>query len=127
MQATPIQISNRANPEPRGRLEDLARHLAEVHANVHKSPKPWVLQLKRLRTWEEKLVFYADKLVEGHAIVTTQERLKALRMRYQPDEDLFGRCETPLHEMEIEICTRLGLNPLDLIDRLARMINFRSL
>lgn len=55
MQLTPIQISDRANPEPAGRLEELAHHLAEIHTGVYKSPKPWVLLLKHLRIWEEKL------------------------------------------------------------------------
>ncbi len=55
MQVTPIQISEQANPESRGRLEELAHHLAEIHTGVHKSPKPWVLLTKHLRTWEETL------------------------------------------------------------------------
>ena len=52
MQATPIQISDRANPEPRGRLEELARHLAETHTGIQKSSRPWVLLVKHLPTWE---------------------------------------------------------------------------
>ena len=55
MQVTPIQISEQANPEPGGRLEELAHHLAEIHTGVHKSPKPWVLLTKHLRRWEDTL------------------------------------------------------------------------
>ena len=55
MQVTPIQISEQANPEPRERLEELAHQLAEIHTGVHKSPKPWGLLTKHLRTWEETL------------------------------------------------------------------------
>ena len=55
MQVTPFQTSDRANPEPRARLEELAHQLAEIHTGVRKSPKPWILLEKHLRTWEEKL------------------------------------------------------------------------
>jgi cyclic beta-1,2-glucan synthetase len=55
MQVTPIQTSERANPEPEGRLVELAHHLAEIHTSVYKSPKQWVLLTKHLRTWEETL------------------------------------------------------------------------
>ena len=53
MQDTPIQTSEHANPEPVGRLQELAHHLAEIHTGVQKSPKPSVLLTKHLRIWEE--------------------------------------------------------------------------
>ena len=55
MQVTPVQTSERANPEPGGRLEQLAHQLAENHTEVDKSSKQRNLLLKHLRTWKETL------------------------------------------------------------------------
>lgn len=48
-------------------------------ANVHKEefiPK----------TWEEKIVFYADKRLKGDKIVSVEERFEDARKRYNKDE-----------------------------------------
>jgi putative nucleotidyltransferase with HDIG domain len=75
-------------------------------------------------TWEEKLVYYADKLAEGGNIVTTGERLKALKLRYSQENDQMDQYAIPLQALEQSICARLGLNPLELIERLARTVRF---
>ena len=55
MQATPIQTSEQAIPEPERRLEQLAYQLAENHTVVNNGPASQNLLLKRLRTWEDTL------------------------------------------------------------------------
>ncbi len=69
----------------------------------------------RPTNWEEKLVYYADKVVEGNAIVGVQERLNALCGRYPQDAARIRACLPLVLELEQEICSRLGVAPADLI------------
>ncbi len=55
MPVIPTQTSERADPEPEGRLEQLVYRLAEKHAGAGKSPRQWNLLLKHLHTWKETL------------------------------------------------------------------------
>ncbi len=41
--------------------------------------------IKQPRTYEEKIVFYADKRVEGNKIVSLEERFSDLKKRYNID------------------------------------------
>jgi putative nucleotidyltransferase with HDIG domain len=96
-------------------LAEIARrHMLDTLLDPHNTP----------RTWEEKLVYYADKLAEGGNIVTTGERLQALKLRYAQENDLMDQYAIPLQALEQSICARLGLNPLELIDRLAKAVRF---
>ncbi len=67
------------------------------------------------RTWEEKIVNYADKLSEGNTIVAMDERLEALQRRY-PDFASKIKKNTPfVKALENEIVTALGTTPAKLI------------
>lgn len=46
----------------------------------------------RPRTWEERIVYYADKLVEGDREVSLSERFRRLKARYPGFADGFDRC-----------------------------------
>ena len=70
------------------------------------------------QTWEEKLVYYADKLVEGAEIVPWQVRLEALRQRYPTFIDSFEESKPYLADLEQVICQALRLSPEELIRRL---------
>jgi putative hydrolase of the HAD superfamily len=73
---------------------------------------------RRPRTWEQKLVHYADKLAEGANLVTIEERLLALKSRYpQFAQEMEGSWPV-LHALQLEICDRLDLTPAELIERL---------
>jgi putative nucleotidyltransferase with HDIG domain len=63
---------------------------------------------RRPTTWEERLVHYADKIVEGDTVVSVAERFEALRGRYPEHAEEFGRCLPAVLELEAEICGRLG-------------------
>ncbi len=66
-------------------------------------------------TWEEKLVFYADKLIEGGQVVSLDTRLQALRLRYARDVDRIAASTPALYELEAEICTCLNRTPEELL------------
>ena len=38
------------------------------------------------KTWEEKIVFYADKRVKGSKIVSVDERFEYIKQRYKKDD-----------------------------------------
>ncbi len=65
-------------------------------------------------TWEEKLLYYADKRVLHDRIVSIAQRLVDGRKRYFPDGDLppndhlVGKA---VHRLEEQICAKAGLDP----------------
>jgi putative hydrolase of the HAD superfamily len=70
------------------------------------------------KTWEQKIVNYADKLTEGNQIVILQERLNALQQRYPNFADKI-RSNTPyIQNLENEIVTALEITPIKLLDDL---------
>lgn len=74
----------------------------------------------RPRSWEEKLVYFADKLVESGQIVHFHERLAALRERYRiatPEEEM-NALVTALGVLESEICRPLSWTPAELLAQL---------
>lgn len=75
--------------------------------------------LRRPRSWEEKLVHFADKLVEGNRTVSLQERLAALQTRYPAFAQEITGSLPILVEMEQEICMHLEITPDELIRRMS--------
>ena len=72
------------------------------------------------QSWEEKLVYFADKLVEGSEIVPFEERLQALRRRYKMDDEQHPIREIvpALENLQAEICRALHIPPADLVPKL---------
>ena len=69
-------------------------------------------------TWEERLVFYADKVVEGDAVVGVDRRIAALSRRYPTAPThlaSFASCLPLVLDLEAEIARRLGVVPLELL------------
>src|SRR3990170_7155323 len=72
------------------------------------------------RSWEEKLVYFADKLVESGQIVHFHERLAALRERYKiatPEEEM-NALLAALGALDSEICRSLSWTPAELLEQL---------
>ncbi len=63
----------------------------------------------RPTTWEERLVYYADKVVEGERVVGVEERLEALRVRYPEDKESFDRVLPLVLDLEREIAETTGM------------------
>ena len=71
------------------------------------------------QTWEEKIVYYADKLVEGSKLVGVPARLKALQQRYGTITPAkLAQLMPALNTLEAELCAPLGLTPEGLLERL---------
>jgi len=65
-------------------------------------------------TWEEKLVFYADKVVEGECIVSLEARLEALSRRYPEHGERMRACLPAMQALEAEVCASLGVSQAEL-------------
>jgi putative nucleotidyltransferase with HDIG domain len=80
-----------------------------IESHVLEHPK-----LSRLNTWEEKLLYYADKLVLGERIVTVEERFSYLIERYGHNKQAIKRilsCKPFVLTIEEEIKTLLKMHP----------------
>ncbi len=72
------------------------------------------------KTWEEKLLYYADKRVRHDEIVSVAERLEDGRQRYFPDGNLPPNdhlVEKALYKLEKEICSKAGIKPKDITEK----------
>lgn len=70
------------------------------------------------RTWEEKIVFLADKLMEGSHVVTLDQRINALSRRYSRFSAGIQACQAPLRSLQRELCARMRIPEAQLTDRL---------
>ncbi len=87
--------------------------IADRHMPVHSADDP-----RAPITWEQKLVHFADKLAEGNELVTLEERIVALRARYPEFQADLLASQPFLMALQSEICERLGVTPLELMNRL---------
>ena len=74
-------------------------------------------------TWEEKLVYYADKRVMHDKIVSLEERLTEGHKRNALFDEsqakrqaIIAKVDPLIFKMEKEIFDRIGVNPLDVTD-----------
>ncbi|HWQ04423.1 MAG TPA: HAD-IA family hydrolase [Longilinea sp.] len=70
------------------------------------------------RTWEEQVVFFADKMVEGSRLVTPEQRMNALSQRYSRFSAGIQACLPALRKMQKEICQHMRIPEVTLTDRL---------
>jgi HAD superfamily hydrolase (TIGR01509 family) len=68
-------------------------------------------------TWEERIVFYADKVVEGETVVGVRERIAALIQRYPGAALKLASCLPLVLTLEEEIASGLGTPPSQLLAR----------
>lgn len=73
----------------------------------------------RPATWEQKLVYYADKIVDGDRLVGVPERLDSLCRRYVEYADQFWPCAPRILQLQAEICARLGVSLTELLRTLS--------
>ncbi len=79
---------------------------------------------RRPITWEEKLVHYADKLVEEKGIVSTAERFRALKLRYPRAAQELDASWAQLEALQAEICVQLSRTPAELVMKLLEATGF---
>lgn len=66
--------------------------------------------LNELETWEQKLVYFADKLVEGSRLVALEERINAFKQRYPHEAERIALFESGLSRLQDEILSHLGID-----------------
>lgn len=84
------------------------RHLMDRIQNPDEAPV----------TWEEKLVFFADKLVEGYNVVPLNERFIALATRYADRAEQIWACLPAVEALQADICHHLNCSADNLIEKL---------
>ncbi|MEW6178770.1 MAG: HAD-IIIA family hydrolase [Chloroflexota bacterium] len=75
-------------------------------------------EAKSPRSWEEKIVYYADKLVENGRVVPFSTRMDALRQRYAMDGALVERLAEAIPSLERELTAPLGWTIEELVENL---------
>lgn len=75
-----------------------------------------------LANWEEKIVYYADKIVNNNKIVTLDERFEYLNARYPPKDSnmrnkIFGLCK----ELEKDILDAMGMKWEELVEAIGTL------
>lgn len=68
-------------------------------------------------TWEEKIVYYADKRVRHDQIVSLKERIEDGQKRYFPDGNVPANdkeVQKALFHLEEELCGKAGIKPQDI-------------
>jgi len=92
------------------RLAEIASsHLISCLKDEERSPK----------TWEQKIVNYADKLVEGQMIVTLEERIQAICKRYLHHAERILDSVSGIKRLQSEICDSLNLSAFDLNENIS--------
>lgn len=84
-------------------LADLVR-THPLHAILDQTISP--------KTWEQKLLYLADKMVK-HSIITVDERFALWRAEQLPKEavEILDRSYPLVKALEADVCTRLGIRP----------------
>ncbi|NMC53246.1 MAG: HAD hydrolase-like protein [Chloroflexi bacterium] len=70
---------------------------------------------RRPQTWEQKIVYFADKLVEKSQLASLDERLQGLRERYPHHQQQIDAIIPALLELQDEICLATDILPSELL------------
>ena len=97
--------------------ERAAQILAELgYPKLGEIARAHVLRPGRFpRNWPEKIVFLADKLVEGEEVVGLEARLSALKERYPQFQAEISAGEAFVRTLENQVLTVLGLTEPELL------------
>ena len=74
------------------------------------------------KTWEQKIVNYADKLSEGSGIVSLDQRLYVLQERYPNFSEKIKRNTPLIKELENEILSKLSISPEEFLTKLRSIL-----
>lgn len=72
----------------------------------------------KFNNWEELLVFYADKRVEGDRIVSIDERIDSLKKRHPEHAENMEKTREPIKELESQIFKHLNFRPEQLAEKI---------
>jgi putative nucleotidyltransferase with HDIG domain len=71
--------------------------------------KHYIGEVNELRTWEEKIVYYADKRVMEDKLVSIDERLDDLEKRYPGLKEIITKSEPKIKKLEKEIFDKISV------------------
>lgn len=92
---------------------------AHGHPELGRIAQAHVLQPGRLpSSWPEKLVFLADKWVEGSRVVGLEARLSALKKRYPEFQEKITACEPFVRTLQNQVLLALGRTEAELLAEL---------
>jgi putative hydrolase of the HAD superfamily len=77
----------------------------------------------RPRTWEEKIVHYADKICEGARLVEWSERLAGLSSRYPAQIESLRGCTPAVLALQAELAEAAGIPAAELVQHLRQANN----
>jgi putative hydrolase of the HAD superfamily len=128
-----------------GLLHDIAKISAKhTHANhgemgakiLHSLGQPALAEISRRhmifcltdpqqapRTWEEKIVHFADKICEGARFVEWSERLAGLTSRYPDQVEALRGCTPAVLALQAELAAAAGFASQDLVAQLRQANN----
>lgn len=89
------------------------RHMLFYLVDPHKGP----------RTWEEKIVHYADKICEGPRFVEWPERLQGLSTRYPGSVEAMRAFTPAIEALQAELAAAAGFPAEEMVSRLRAAIN----
>ena len=89
------------------------RHLVYCLLDAEKCP----------RTWEEKIVHFADKICEGPRFVEWEERLAGLANRYPARINSIRACTPAVMALQNELAAAAGIPQAELVTRLRQANN----
>jgi len=73
-------------------------------------------------TWEQKLVYYADKLVKGSQVVSLSERFADLKVRYPMSREIYRINYPKIRALEEEIMHVIDCSAEDYLDIIKRKL-----
>ena len=120
--AKPVDFGRNTNLHPRVGADMLAKkgylEIAEIIKKHTITSVLAPLQKDKLSTWEEKIVFYADKRENEGKIVSVKERLLGWREMQKPME--FEKYYSAVSALEREIFGQLNFRPDQLTEKMLK-------
>lgn len=99
---------------------EMLKNISPEVANVVRKHNLGNIIKGELKTWEEKIVFYADKRVNANKIVSLEERYKYLKKRYgsisKEAMDFIEKTAPLVKALEKEIFSKIKGKPEDILN-----------
>jgi hypothetical protein len=101
-----------------------SKGLPELAEIARKHPLFSILdEVNKPSTWEQKIVYFTDKLVEEGKLVSLEERLVALQERYPKDKEGIAKCRPALLLLQERFCSFLGVTDTGLMEQLSKVLS----
>jgi len=114
-----LSLQTGASSDDHGRLAARLLHTREQPELAEISYRHLLFCLidetRRPQSWEQKVVYFADKLVEKSQLASLEERVQGLRERYPNHRQEIDAVIPALLELQDEICAAADVQPDELL------------